>query len=92
MTASNRLAGLKARPKDTSAAAVERAVEAGEKLGFVDRSPRRRPGRRRGPQTAQLHPRIRLEIADAIADEAEARGMTHGQFIELLWRTWKGSD
>ena len=88
MSDSNRLGGLKARPKDTSAAAVGRAVEVGERLGFVDRSPRRKPGRRPGPETAQLHPRIRLEIADAIADEAADRGMTHGQFVEFLWKSW----
>ncbi len=89
MNDSSRLGGLKARPKDTSAATIGRAVEAGERLGFVDRSPRRKPGRRPGPETAQLHPRLRLEIADAIADEAAERGMTHGQFIELLWKSWK---
>jgi len=91
MTDSNRLAGLKARPKDTSAATVSKAVEVGEKMGFVDRSPRRKPGRRPGPATAQLHPRIKLEIADAISDEAAERNMTHGQFIELMWNVWKES-
>ena len=58
MSGSNRLAGLKARPKDTSPEEVRRVDEVGEALGFVDRSPRRKPGRKPSPRTYQLHPKV----------------------------------
>ncbi len=51
MSGSNRLAGLKARPKDISVEEVRRVDEVGEALGFVDRSPRKKPGRKPSPRT-----------------------------------------
>ena len=41
MSGSNRLAGLKARPKDTTVEEVRRVNEVGKARGFVDRTPRK---------------------------------------------------
>ena len=76
MSGSNRLAGLKARPKDTSPEEVRRVDEVGEALGFVDRSPRRKPGRKPSPRTYQLHPKVfpatGAAIAAAVPPDADA--------------------
>ena len=55
MSGSNRLAGLTARPKDIDAAEVRKIDEVGEARGFVDRTPRKKPGRKPSPRTYQLH-------------------------------------
>lgn len=85
----NRLAGLKARPKDTSAAEVRRVDEVGEARGFVDRSPRKKPGRKPSPRTHQLHPKVFPEVGEAIAAEAERLGITQGQLIEQMWEFYQ---
>ncbi len=85
MSGSNRLAGLKARPKETTVTEVRRVDKVGEARGFVDRSPRKKPGRKPSPRTHQLHPKVFPEIGEAIAAEAERLGVTQGQLIEKMW-------
>ena len=92
MSGSNRLAGLKARPKDSSPEEVRRVDEVGEALGFVDRSPRRKPGRKPSPRTYQLHPKVFPAIGVAIAAEAERLGITQGQLIEQMWEVYRTPD
>ena len=92
MNASNRLAGLKARPKETTVAEVRRVDEVGEARGFVDRSPRKKPGRKPSPRTHQLHPKVFPKVGEAIADEAERLGITQGQLIEILWETYRAKS
>lgn len=92
MNGSNRLAGLKARPKDTTIAEVRILDEVGEAHGFVDRSPRKKPGRKLSPRTYQLHPKVFPEIGEAIAAEAEQRGITQGQLIEQMWQVYLDAD
>jgi len=87
----NRLTGLKARPKDTTVADVRRIDEVGEARGFVDRSPRKKPGRKLSPRTYQLHPKVFPEVGEAIAAEAERLGITQGQLIEQMWEMYRGS-
>ena len=89
MSGSNRLAGLKARPKGNGPEVVRKADAVGEKRGFVDRSPRRKPGRKPSPRTYQLHPKVLPDVGEALAAEAEARGLTQGQLIEELWRLYQ---
>ena len=89
MTGSNRLAGLRARPKDTTIEEVRRVDEVGEARGFLDRTPRRKPGRRPSPRTFQLHPKVFPEVGQAIAEEAERLGITQGQLIERMWEKWQ---
>jgi ribosome-binding protein aMBF1 (putative translation factor) len=85
MSGSNRLAGLTARHKDTGAAEVRKIDEVGEARGFVDRTPRKKPGRKPSPRTYQLHPKVLPRVGEAISAEAEQRGLTQGQLIELMW-------
>ena len=89
MSGSNRLAGLKARPKDTTVEDVRRVDEVGEARGFVDRTPRKKPGRKPSPRTHQLHPKVFPKVGEAIAAEAERRGITQGQLIELMWEAYQ---
>lgn len=91
MTGSNRLAGLKARPKTTTIEEVRRVDEVGEARGFLDRTPRRKPGRKPSPRTFQLHPKVFPEVGEAIATEAERLGITQGQLIERMWATWQAT-
>lgn len=88
MSGSNRLAGLKARPKDTTIEEVRRVDEVGEARGFLDRSPRKKPGRKPSPRTHQLHPKVLPEIGQKIADEAERLGITQGQLVEQMWKAY----
>lgn len=89
MSGSDRLSGLKARPKATSVAEVRRVDEVGEARGFVDRSPRKKPGRKPSPRTHQLHPKVFPEVGEAIAAEAERLGITQGQLIEQMWALYR---
>lgn len=89
MSVSNRLSGLKARPKTTSVEEVRRIDEAGEARGFLDRTPRKKPGRKPSPRTHQLHPKVFPRIGEAIAREAERLGITQGQLIERMWEKYQ---
>ncbi|MBE0455061.1 MAG: chromosome partitioning protein ParB [Roseovarius sp.] len=89
MSGSNRLAGLKARPKDTTVEEVRRVDEVGEARGFLDRTPRKKPGRKPSPRTHQLHPKVFPEIGEAIAAEAERLGVTQGQLVEKMWSLYE---
>lgn len=88
MSGSNRLAGLTARPRDTSIEKVRRVDEVGESRGFADRSPHKKPGRKPSPRTYQLHPKVFPGVGEAIAAEAEKLGITQGQLIERMWETY----
>ncbi|VDC18937.1 chromosome partitioning protein ParB [Pseudogemmobacter humi] len=88
MSVSNRLAGLKARPKSTSVEEVRLVDEVGEARGFLDRTPRKKPGRKPSPRTYQLHPKVFPEIGEAISVEAERLGITQGQLIEQMWECY----
>ncbi len=89
MNVSNRLGGLKARPKATTTEEVRRVDEVGEARGFVDRTPRRKPGRKPSPRTFQLHPKVFPKVGEAIASEAEKLGITQGQLIERMWDAYR---
>lgn len=88
MTGSNRLGGLVARPKPSTVEDVRRIDEVGEARGFVDRTPRKKPGRKPSPRTYQMHPKVMPQIGEAIADEAEKLGLTQGQLIEKMWQIY----
>lgn len=89
MSGSNRLAGLKARPKGTTVEEVRRVDEVGEARGFLDRTPRKKPGRKPSPRTHQLHPKVFPTVGQEIAAEAERLGITQGQLIEEMWSIYK---
>lgn len=79
------LGRLRSREKDSSAAAVERIDRAGEELGFVDREPVKRRGRKPSPRTGQVHAKVMPQVADEIAAEARRRGVQQGVVIEEAW-------
>ncbi|MCI5040888.1 MAG: chromosome partitioning protein ParB [Donghicola eburneus] len=89
MSGSNRLAGLKARPKGTTVEEVRRVDEVGEARGFLDRTPRKKPGRKPSPRTHQLHPKVFPTVGQEISAEAERLGITQGQLIEEMWSVYK---
>lgn len=91
MSGSNRLAGLKSRPKETTVEVVRRVDEVGEARGFLDRTPRKKPGRKPSPRTHQLHPKVFPTVGQEIAAEAERLGITQGQLIEEMWSIYKDS-
>lgn len=91
MSGSNRLAGLKARAKGGAVEEVRRVDEVGEAHGFLDRTARRKPGRKPSPRTYQLHPKLFPETGQAIAAEAERMGITQGQLIEQMWVVYQKS-
>lgn len=86
MSGSNRLTGLTARAKPSRQEDLRIADEVGEGRGFVDRTIRKKPGRKPSPRTYQLHPKVLPEVGEAIAAEAERRGLTQGQLIEEMWQ------
>ncbi|WP_240794155.1 chromosome partitioning protein ParB [Pseudorhodobacter turbinis] len=78
-----------AKPKTSTVAEVRRVDEVGEARGFVDRTPRKKPGRKPSPRTYQLHPKVLPGVGEAIALEAERLGLTQGQLIELMWQAYE---
>lgn len=83
------LGRLRSREKDRSAAAVERADRAGEELGFVDRDPVKRRGRKPSPRTGQVHAKVLPHVAEEIAAEARRRGVQQGVVLEEAWALYK---
>ena len=86
------LGRLKSREKDRSAAAVERADRAGEELGFVDRDPVKRRGRKPSPRTGQVHAKVLPHVAEEIAAEARRRGVQQGVVLEEAWALYKSRE
>ena len=76
---------LRSRSKDTSPAAIEKADQAGEQHGFVDRAPKGRAGRRPSPRTGQVHAKVLPHVSEEIAAEARRRGTQQGIIIEEAW-------
>lgn len=83
------LGQLKSRAKNHTAGAVERADRAGEELGFVDRQPAKRRGRKPSPRTGQVHAKVLPDVATSIANEARRRGVQQGVVIEEAWALYQ---
>ena len=83
---------LRSRPKDTSSKAVARSDEAGEKLGFEDRTPRKKRGRPRSPRTGQVHAKVMPHVAKEISSEARRRGVQQGVLIEEAWALYRAQQ
>ena len=79
------LAGLRTRRKEGDAASIEKADIAGEKHGFVDRTPKGRRGRRPSPRTGQVHAKVLPHVSTEISEEAKRRGVQQGVLIEEAW-------
>ncbi|SMX33408.1 chromosome partitioning protein ParB [Maliponia aquimaris] len=79
------LGGLKSRNKDRTPEVVEKIDRAGEALGFVDRSPKKKRGRPASPRTGQVHAKVLPHVSEEIASEAKRRGVQQGVLIEEAW-------
>ena len=86
------LGRLRSREKDRSPAAVERADRVGKELGFVDREPAKRRGRKPSPRAGQVHAKVLPDIAAAIAAEARRRGVQQGVVIEEAWALYSARN
>lgn len=83
------LGALKRTAKPTSEAAIAKADAAGEARGFVDRSPRGKPGRKKSERTGQVHAKVMPNVSEEIAEEALRRGVVQGVIIEEAWALYK---
>jgi hypothetical protein len=83
------ISALKSRSKDGSPQAVEKADNAGEKHGFVDREPKKQRGRKPSPRTGQVHAKVLPHIAEDIANEQKRTGKTQGVLIEEAWTLYR---
>lgn len=50
---------------------------------------RKKPGRKKSPRTAQIHPRVYPQVAEEIISIIEQRDITVGVFIEEIFQFWK---
>lgn len=80
---------LRSTPKDSSPKTVAKTDEAAEKHGFVERSPKKRRGRKPSPRTGQVHAKVMPEVSREISREASLRGVQQGVLIEEAWTLYK---
>ncbi|MBM1691568.1 chromosome partitioning protein ParB [Sulfitobacter geojensis] len=80
---------LRSKPKDTSLQTVAKSDEAAEKHGFVERTPKKRRGRKPSPRTGQVHAKVMPNVSREISREASARGVQQGVLIEEAWALYK---
>ncbi|OAN95444.1 hypothetical protein [Sulfitobacter geojensis] len=80
---------LRSKPKDTSPESVAKSDEAAEKHGFVERTPKKRRGRKPSPRTGQVHAKVMPNVSREISREASARGVQQGVLIEEAWALYK---
>lgn len=80
---------LRRKAKDTSPKAVARSDAVGEKLGFEERTSKKKRGRKPSPRTGQVHAKVMPEIAKQISNEARRRGVQQGVLIEEAWALYR---
>lgn len=85
------LSNLKKKDKPAPADLVAKLDAAGEQHGFVDRSPKGTPGRKKSPRTGQVHAKVLPDVASGIAEEAARRGVVQGVIIEEAWALYLGN-
>lgn len=84
------LASLRSRGKGTDQRTVAAADAAAIDHGFIPReSTEKRRGRQPSPRTGQVHAKVLPHISDAIASEAQRRGVTQGVVIEEAWALYE---
>lgn len=86
------LGALKSRKKDSSAPAIAKSDEAGDALGFVDRAPKKKRGRKPSPRTGQVHAKVMPQVARDISNEARRRGVQQGVIIEEAWALYQAKE
>lgn len=82
---------LKSRHKDSTAAKIAKSDAIADKHGFVERTPKKRRGRKPSPRSGQVHAKVMPNVAKEIAQEARERGVQQGVLIEEAWELYKAS-
>ena len=83
------LGSLKSRGKGSDQRSVAAADAAAVDHGFVAREgTERRRGRQPSPRTGQIHAKVMPNVSDAIAYEAQRRGVTQGVILEEAWKLY----
>lgn len=82
---------LKSKRKNTTSEAVAQTDLVAEKHGFVERSPKKRRGRKPSPRTGQVHAKVMPAVSKEIAQEARDRGVQQGVLIEEAWALYKSA-
>jgi hypothetical protein len=85
------LTALRRSDKSTKPADIAKVDAAGEARGFVDRSPRGKPGRKKSERTGQVHAKVMPNVSEEIANEATRRGVVQGVIIEEAWELYKAN-
>lgn len=80
---------LKKIRKDTSVAQDVDLDNAADELGFVEREPKKRRGRKPSPRTGQVHAKVLPNVSKEISEEAKRRGVQQGVLIEESWELYK---
>ena len=83
------LGRLRMREKPSDSAALRAADERAAGLGFVEREPQGKRGRKPSPRTDQVHAKVLPPVAAEIATEARRRGVVQGVLIEEMWQLYK---
>jgi len=79
------IGSLKKRPKGEGSQQTAAVDKAAEKLGFVEREPKRKGGRAPSPRTGQVHAKVYPHVQEQIAAEARLKGTQQGVVIEEAW-------
>lgn len=79
------IGSLKKRPKDEGVQQAVAVDKAADKLGFIEREPKRRGGRAPSPRTGQIHAKVFPRVQEQIATEARVKGTQQGVVIEEAW-------
>lgn len=72
-------------PKPADTHETDKVAEA---HGFLDRAPRKKAGRPLSIRQFQLHPKVKPEVGEAFAAEAQELGVTQGQLFEQMWAVY----
>lgn len=80
---------LRSREKRSDPAAIRASDERASDLGFMERGPQKKRGRKPSPRTDQVHAKVLPPIAAEIAAEARRRGVVQGVLIEEAWQLYK---
>lgn len=95
--------GITKRSKAVTPEVAEELDSVAKDNGFEARDPvpeerpvargKRKPGRKKGPSTVQVHPRIREAYADEFYNEvdrlSQRREFSQGELFELMWDAYK---
>lgn len=83
------IGSLKTQRKSTSPEKVAAVEKLSDDLGFTDRAPKKKRGRKPSPRTGQVHAKVMPKIPTEISNEARRRGVQQGVILEEAWELYK---